>query len=193
MTTRVTTNELQVFKRTWLDLDPKVRNAGEVWVLTLLLCILGIATKAMNWLDAGYLVLPVTLAVFTAYVTTSKHKNLDLTGLIKDVGVVTDALSPVASRLAPVAAPAIAVADKVVRVVENAVQNPEATAEKADQSFTEVIGDMQRTQVLPPRSAAFLEALASKNGTGNVVDGGFPAPPVSTATAGISVVSADHH
>lgn len=155
MTTQIRTNEVQVLKRTWSDLDPKVRNALDVWVLTVLLAIAGIATKSLSPVDALCLLIPVTVAVVTAYATTSKHKELVFEVAKGAAAVANVALPPI--YRGPVAA--------ALNDVEEATQSdpPE------DPHPLPETPDIAPTQVIPSVASQFLANLHSS--TAPVADG----------------------
>lgn len=119
MTTKVTTSEVQTLTRTWRDLDPKVRNALNVWVLTLAICVTGLLVNTLTWIDAAYLFVPVTIAVITAYCTTSKHKQLIL-AVAKEGDAIIHAISPEIEKALP-HTPIIGAAQSVLDDITTAV------------------------------------------------------------------------
>jgi hypothetical protein len=176
MATTVTTNETQVLKRTWNDLDPKVRNAADVWILTVATGVAGIVTKAISPIDELYLLIPVTLAVITAYVTTSKHKQL-IIGTVDAVDNVVHSAAPIFqhdARTAAVADIATVVADDVKNAVDPAPATPDENAE---------------TQVLTPnpRFSAILGNLPSSSGKPSVADPVAIVHPNGTVTGSTPV------
>ena len=125
MTTSVTTitKSAEVFTRTWTDLDPKVRNALGVWALTLLSAGTAFASGRITLYQALGFLVPVTLAVAVAYVTTSKHKKV-IREAVTAADEVAHDVAPLVKVLAPETEPVIDAALDAVDTINAALTQP---------------------------------------------------------------------
>ncbi len=123
MTTYSKTVTAESLTRSWLDIDPKVRNAAIV-ALAADLAALGAWLQGTIGLHALFAGIAFTaLPVLAGYVTTSKHRAI-LEDIVDEADEVAHDVAPIIEEAAPEAAPAVAVAVDGIDALHAAFQAP---------------------------------------------------------------------